>query len=214
MLLLTACQTTTQTPEKESWSQLFWDGQDYKVDSSQGEIEQKESQTKWQADIDYDNQKEKIVLENNILQVYKDNQEIWQTDPSWVVANVIIDDLNQDGEIEINFSVEKKRGRYRKNKEFKESDEVVSCFYIFKWRNNKLEPAWLSSPIDNAIDKVLVLDINQDNKKELVVLEKEGHLSVWSWNGWGFSNNFKSKENNFKNITEENNTIYIKKAWE
>lgn len=210
ILLFTACQTTSRTQEKKSFSQLLLDRQNYKIESTQENIEPKESQSEWQADVDYDGQNEKIVLENNALKVYKDNQEIWKTSEEWVVANVIIDDLNQDSEIEINFSVEKVRGRYRKNKVFEESDEEVSCFYIFKWRNNKIEPAWLSSPVDNKINKVIALDINNDSEKELAVLEKEGYLSIWSWNGWGFSNDFRSEENGFEDIVEKDNKIYVR----
>lgn len=220
-LLLTACQnkTTTQILEEETWSQLLWDGQNYKIETVQEKPEPKKQQIEWQADINYDNKNENIILENNILKVYKDNRVIWQTNADWQVENVIIDDLNQDKKIEINFSVEKIRGRYRKNKELKESDEKVNCFYIYQWKENQIKPTWLSSPLDKAIDKAIAFDINQDNKKELIVLENveaihesPQYISIWSWNGWGFSNDFQSDKDNFKDILEINNKVYIKKS--
>ncbi|MBU1177607.1 hypothetical protein KJ903_00130, partial [Patescibacteria group bacterium] len=209
VLFLAGCQTVDQNQVPESWAVLSWDGDDYGIKDRPDQSLSSPSPpaSEWWADIDYDGDKERTVLENNRISVAKNGQIFWQTDPAWQVGNVIIDDLNQDGEIEINFSVEKIRGEYRANRLFKESNDWTSCFYIYKWRDGAIRPAWLSSPLDEPIHQTVAHDLNQDNKKELVVLEKDQlhedyaqYISVWSWYGWGFSNDWRSEEGEFNNV--------------
>jgi hypothetical protein len=212
ILLLVGCTNSNSNNAQTPMSLLSWDGSNYQITDNNLDFQEIPFVSEWQADIDYDNENENIILDDKRLSVYKNNKLLWQTDTEWEVENVIIDDLNQDGKIEINFSLWKTRGKYRKLGQFLESDERVNCFYIYKWRDGEIKPAWLSSPLDNEINKVLAFDINQDSKNELIVLENAGHVSVWSWNGWGFSNDFRSNKNELKDFytDKENNTILMK----
>lgn len=204
LTILCGCSLTKENNENE-YLTLNWDN-GYKLSETADKHYSPEEKTEWSADIDYDGNDEKIILNENILTVYKDNNALWSTENEWKVENVIIDDLNLDGEIEINFCLWKKRGRYRKLGQFYESNDTVNCFYIFKWKDGELKPAWLSSPLDNPIFKAVPSDINNDNKKELAVLEEGNgnyakYVSIWTWNGWGFSNDFRASNDKYEGLS-------------
>lgn len=196
----------------QKYSIFYWDGQNYKeeekdIDSLTEVITKPEQEI----DFDGDGTNEKIELDNNTVFIYKGEKVWWQSDPDWQVENIILADLNGDGKIELNMPLWK-RGSFGDDLPFwvEENDtDLGNHFFIYGFKEGEIRPVWCSSTIDDPIKEMTASDINGDGKDELIVLEGTydqsqdalaKYVSIWSWNGWGFSNDFRSDEGQFFNL--------------
>ena len=75
-----------------------------------------------------------------------------------------------------------------------------------------MKPIWQSSNLEAPNCEFAIADIDRDGANDLVVNEGNysqkpecngNYIAVWKWNGWGFSNEWRSKEGNYSNITIE-----------
>ncbi len=194
---------------EQGYSVFYWDGQNYKEEEKDiSSLTEVITKPKQEIDFDYDGENEKVVLDNGVVSIYRKGEVWWQSDPDWQVENVLLADLNWDGKIELNMSLWK-QGSYGDDLPFwiEENDsDFGNHFFIYGFKEGEIRPIWCSSTIDYPIHKMAASDINGDGKDELVVLEGTydqpqdsltKYVGIWSWNDWGFSNDFRSEEDQF-----------------
>lgn len=181
--------------------------------SSKANVDIKEK--KISKDLDKDSLEETYILSQGKLKVIEDGKVIWETANNWWVDDFALNDSNNDRKIDINLSVWK-AGNFEKSKPLwvKENDlSIKNHFFVFDFsEEGEIKPVWQSSNLSNPNCEFTFADVDEDDKKELVVIEGEynedficegKYTAVWEWNGWGFSNEWRSKKGNFSNLEVE-----------
>jgi poly-gamma-glutamate synthesis protein (capsule biosynthesis protein) len=163
-------------------------------------------------DLDDDSVLENYKLENGRLTISENNQVIWQSKEEWWIDDFVLADSTNDGIKDINLSVWK-AGDYGPSKPFwvDENDpSVKNHFFIFDLINGEIKSVWQSSNLDAPNCKFDFSDLNHDGKNELIVIEGSysvdniecngEYAAVWQWNGWGFTNEWRSEKGIFNDL--------------
>ncbi len=169
---------------------------------------------KEQADLNNNLIQEIYVLENNRLAIAEKENIIWQSPDDWRIGNFFLADSNNDGISDINLSVWK-AGNFGESKPFwiEENDmSVKNHFFVFDFVNGAVKPIWQSSNLEKPNCEFIFADIDGDRKNDLIAIEGDysqepgcngNYVAVWKWNGWGFSNEWRSEKGNFANLEIE-----------
>lgn len=174
------------------------------------------------ADLDNDSLKETYSLKNGQLLITENSKTLWQSPGDWWIDNFVLADSNNDGVIDISMSLWKS-GDFGSSKPFwiRENDmSVKNHFFVYDLVNGKIKPIWGSSNLTVPNCEFKIADVNNDGENELITLEgdyidkllcKGKYVAVWKWNGWGFSNDWRSQKGSFSNLGLEkiDNSIYI-----
>jgi poly-gamma-glutamate synthesis protein (capsule biosynthesis protein) len=167
-----------------------------------------------QADLDGDSIKETYTLENGQLMIAENSKILWQSLSDWWIDDFVLADSNNDGIIDINLSVWKP-GNFGPSKPFwiKENDmSIKNHFFVLDLVGDTIKPIWQSSNLGVPNCEFTFADIDGDRKNDLITFEgdysqkpdcKGDYLAVWKWNGWGFSNEWRSEQGNFSNLEIE-----------
>ncbi len=154
---------------------------------------------------------EKMTIHDGILTISENEKNMWSSNEAWWVDSYSIADVDGDGKNDLALSVWKS-GNFGSSKPFwiKENDPAVkNHFFVFSFKDNRVVPLWQSSNLTVPNCEFLLSDLDGDKIMELVVLEgtyndnqtcKSNYLAVWQWNGWGFSNEYRSEVGVFKNL--------------
>jgi hypothetical protein len=168
------------------------------------------------ADLNNNFFQETYFLENGRLMVTEKSKTIWKSPDNWWVDDFDLADSNNDEFLEINLSLWK-AGSFGSSKPFwvKENDmSVKNHFFVFSFINNSMKLIWGSSNLSAPNCEFKFTDVDEDKKNELIVIEgdysqtlicKGDYLAVWKWNGWSFSNEWRSEKGNFSNLKIEKN---------
>lgn len=166
------------------------------------------------ADLNNNSFPEEYNLKNGRLTILEDRKIIWQSPDNWWIDNFIIADLNNDGVLDINLSVWKP-GNFGMSRPFwiKENDTAVkNHFFIFDLNNAKVKEVWSSSNLTAPNCEFEIDDVDNDGKNDLIVIEGDysqkqkcdgNYVAVWKWNGWGFSNEWRSERKKFSGLEIE-----------
>ncbi|MFA6255147.1 MAG: CapA family protein [Patescibacteria group bacterium] len=219
-----------------SQPRFFWNGKEYQettswqINLSSSPISPKvrfANRTFGAADLDSDGQPEEAVIVGQVGYLIKNDKVLWQSDKNWQLDNVLIGDFNNDGKIEVGFSLWKE-GSFGPDLPFweEENDKNISnhlFLYQFVETHNiaSLQMIWGSSALDQPIREMALADLDGDSKNELVVLEdtnsvgaiRESHLrnlSIWRFNEWNFVNFYKSRQGKFFDLKTDLNYIYLR----
>jgi hypothetical protein len=148
-----------------------------------------------------------IVLDRGALTVLHHGEEVWSSDPSWDVRQLLLADVNNDGQQEVAFVLWKP---FRlepaiiydtfKFPSLWEEGSLRNHLFIYGWRDSAWRHLWCSSPVADPIVELAAADVDGDGASELVVLEGSyempdapaSHVSVWRWSGWGFTLQWRS----------------------
>jgi poly-gamma-glutamate synthesis protein (capsule biosynthesis protein) len=166
------------------------------------------------ADVDGNSIPENYVLENGGLTITENSEMIWQSPHNWWIDDFVLADSNDDGVTDIHLSLWKS-GSFGASRPFwiKEDDaSVKNHFFILDFIDGSIKQVWGSSNLSRPNCEFQIADIDDDGKNDLIVIEGEysqkpecsgNHVAVWKWNGWGFSNEWRSEEGNFSNLEIE-----------
>jgi hypothetical protein len=166
-----------------------------------------------EADLNKDGINEEYHLEEGLLSIKEGSSLIWTSPVDWYIDDFILADVTNDGVIDISMSLWKP-GNFGYYKPFWVSENDMSIknhFFVYDF-TDELIPVWHSSNLDNKNQELLVTDIDNDTKNELIVIEqsydnysycKDNYISIWRWNSWGFSNVWKSRTGNYCNLAVE-----------
>lgn len=167
-----------------------------------------------QADLNNNSIKETYDLESGQLTIAENAKIIWQSPVYWWIDNFVIADSNNDRISDINLSVWK-AGNFGSSKPFWDKENEMSVknhLFIFNFAGDEIRPIWQSSNLSAPNCEFAIIDIDGDEKNDLVVSEGDysqkpicdgNYVAVWKWNGWGFSNEWRSEKGEFDNLEIE-----------
>ena len=156
---------------------------------------------------------ETYELKNGKLTIEENKKNIWESSDNWWIDDFNFNDSNNDGIVDINLSLWKP-GNFGKSKPFwvEENDmSIKNHFFILNLIGNSIKEVWGSSNLSNPNCEFKFGDIDNDKENELIVVEGDyleekcngNFIAVWKWNGWGFSNEWRSEKGNFSNLEIE-----------
>lgn len=147
-------------------------------------------------DLDGDGILEEYCLSEGTLTAKKGDKELWKTPANWQVEAFSLGDVNNDGQVELVFSLWKEGG-FGKIRPFwhtGKDDSYKNHLFVYELEEETFKPVWCSSDLDRPILSINILDIDDDGLNELVVDEGQYQqpiisrsLAVWQWDQWGFS---------------------------
>ncbi len=158
-----------------------------------------------QADFDGDSTPEALTLENGRAALRSGAQLRWQSPPDWQVRQVLIADLNHDGQPEAVLLVWRPfkpwpvdawlpyGGRI---KEFHNSAGMSCQIILIGWYENAFRERWAGSALAEPVNSLAAADLLGNGRQLLVTLESQyddppsapaRRLKIWEWNGFGFT---------------------------
>ena len=167
-----------------------------------------------QMDLDNNSIPENYVLENGRLTITENSKMSWRSPSDWWIDDFVLADSNNDGITDINLSLWKS-GNFGSSKPFwrKENDmSIKNHFFVLGFAGGSINQIWSSSNLGEPNCEFQIADVDNDGKNDLIVIEGDylqepkcngNHVAVWKWNGWGFSNNWRSEKGDFSNLEIE-----------
>lgn len=157
-----------------------------------------------------------VVLREGMVYVYQGGMQVWRSDPSWNVREMLPADVDNDGGQEVAFVLWKPfvlqprflYEDFRFEPTFEEGS-LRNHLFLYGWRDGKWRPLWSSSPIADPIRELAVGDIDGDGANELVVLEGSygdaldepaRRVTLWRWNGWGFTLHWRGAPGRYRDL--------------
>jgi len=165
-----------------------------------------------QADPNHDGQPECLALHSDQAQLYPgscpaagSSAVLWQSPPQWQVLQADFTDLNRDGSPEITLLVQRPFqpwpiDRFLPNggriEDFHDAGGQSCHLILVGWKHGKYQEVWAGSALVDPLRSFAAADLDGNSWQELVVLEgsyadspdQPAHvLSIWEWNGFGFS---------------------------
>jgi len=127
--------------------------------------------------------------------ILQDGIRVWESPLDWQVLDLALGDPNQDGRFEIILALEKTDKNGRK----------TNHPFIIGYRGGSYKDIWGGSAVTDPILELDLGDVDGDGEEELVVLEERGEesqqaVTVWKWNGWGFSLMWRSPEGRYQDL--------------
>jgi hypothetical protein len=145
----------------------------------------------------------KIIRNDGRVHVYGNESQVWESDLSWDVRRMLLTDLDSDAEQELALILWKpcllEPSVIYNHFGFTppcEEGTLRNHLFLYGWRDGEWRALWCSSPLADPIRELAVGDVDGDGDNEIVVLEGSygdavdepaRHVSVWRWNGWGFT---------------------------
>ena len=162
------------------------------------------------ADLNKNNLEELYILKNGSLNIKEDSKIIWQSTKDWLIDDFVLADSDNDGFLNINLSFWR-FGSFGTSKPFwieKNDKEFGNHFFVLSLNDQEVRQIWGSSRLSSPNCEFKIIDVNNDGSNELVVLEGDykdkicqgKYLAVWEWDGWGFSNKWRSTGESFSDL--------------
>jgi len=149
-------------------------------------------------DLSGDGRLEKAVLENRRVRVEGRGLAPWESPAEWEVLDLTAGDPDGDGRQELLLALQKPD----------RSGVLLSHPYLLGYRSGQLRLVWGGSAVNDPILEVELGDMDGDGRQELAVLEalRSGEsraVSLWRWNGWGFTRIWRSPPAGYRNLRLE-----------
>jgi hypothetical protein len=158
----------------------------------------------YSADLNGDGKTECLYLASEILQITDcHGKALWQSPADWQVKEAQIGDLNRDGKPEVDLLVWRPFKPWPIDK-FLPSGGRISTFHdraglschviLIGWVRGGYNELWAGSALIQPVSQLQAVDLDGDGWQELAALEGQydrleqgGYLTVWKWNGFGFT---------------------------
>lgn len=146
-------------------------------------------------DLTGDGLPETIHLESGRLTLSQPGLPDWSSPPEWQVQTWASGDPNLDGRQELLLLVLKAD----------RAGVVLSHPFVLGHREGEYRVIWGGSAASDPILDLRLADLDLDGRQELVVLEEMGDrsgraLSFWRWNGWGFTQIWRSEPGGYRSL--------------
>ena len=175
-----------------------------------------------QTDINANGTPETYVFSQGQLAIYEGDVALWQSQSDWWVDSYSVADATGDGKLDLALSVWKE-GDYGPSKPFWVTQNDMSTrnhlfVYSYDAPTAKIVPVWQSSNLDAPNCDAAFADVDSDGKQELVVVEgsydawpecKGQYVAVWSWNGWGFANDWRSETGAYNHLVANGSDVVV-----
>jgi len=154
-----------------------------------------------------------MLIKAGRLEVKKDDKIIWTSPPAWQVQEAHMADLNGDGQEDI-AALTMAPGEFGQVKPFwvtQDDKDVRQHIYIFNLKENIFHPVWMASRIYRPTCAFRLGRILPNGHNQLVTLDaatttsdgscSASHVSIWGWNGWGFSRIWQSATGTYSGLS-------------
>jgi hypothetical protein len=156
------------------------------------------------ADLDDDDQDERITLDAGIASIYQGDRLLWSSPKEWHVEQAQITNLNRDETRELTLLLWRDFSPWPidaylvhpgRIQDF-HNREGRSCHLILiGWLGNEYGELWAGSALADPILAFTSVDLDGDGWDELIGLESQydnppngnQSITIWEWNGFGFS---------------------------
>ncbi len=155
-------------------------------------------------DLNADDIQEKVILEQGTVRVLQEGFLLWSSPPDWEVTQARIADLNRDDQLEIALLLWREFAPWPidawlvypgRIKEFHDQVDRSCHVILIGWRAQNFVELWAGSALSEPLLAFEAVDLNDDGNQELIALEaryngpsnKAQAVSVWEWNGFGFT---------------------------
>lgn len=156
------------------------------------------------ADLDQDGQLECLEAEGGSVHITDCAATVlWRSPEGWLVPEAFMADLTNDGQAEAVLLVWRAFRPWPIDRIMKHGGRINSfhdskgnsCQVILiGWHNAAYQEVWAGSALPKALSQLTPADLDGDGRLELAALESEydqgrqgGRLTVWRWQGFGFS---------------------------
>jgi poly-gamma-glutamate synthesis protein (capsule biosynthesis protein) len=166
-----------------------------------------EGRFQWiESDLTGNGKPEQVALEAGRVRIESAGLTGWESPADWRVIDLAAGDPNRDGRQELLMALQKPDG----------SGVLLSHPYILGYRGGEFRVLWGGSAASDPILEVGLGDLDGDGLQELAVLEElhdgQGQaVSLWRWNGWGFSQIWRSASGRYDNLrlSQEHEGRYV-----
>jgi len=156
-------------------------------------------------DLDGDGKAETLVIDRGKLIIRGAEETAWESPAGWDVRQAAISDLNRDRQPEAVLMVWRKFApwpidRFLPNPgriaDFHDPQGNSCAIILIGWRQGSFRELWAGSALAEPVKGFTTADLDADGFPELVTLDARytdpvrlpaRNLSVWEWNGFGFS---------------------------
>lgn len=147
-------------------------------------------------DLNGDGRVEAVTLEGGRLSLRQDGLADWTSPPEWQVQSWASGDPNFDGRQELLLHVHKPD----------RAGVVLSHPFLVGHRQGEYRLLWGGSAASDPILDLRLADLDLDGRQELVVREELASgsgraLSFWRWNGWGFTQIWRSEPGDYRSLS-------------
>ncbi len=155
------------------------------------------------ADLNSDGKIESIVLHGNRVSIQAGPDTLWSSPSEWKIDQAQITDLDHDGRPELTLLVWRPFTPWPINSFLPHGGRISgfhdaqnqSCHIILiAWKQTEFRELWAGSALAEPILDFSAGDWNGDGRQELMAVEtgydqpaEAKALSLWEWNGFGFS---------------------------
>ena len=170
------------------------------------------------ADLDGDGQAEVLGIENGRAALRRGPDAVWSSPAEWEVREARLTDLDQDEALEIALLIWRDFEPWPIDAYIPSPGRIAafhdasgrSCHLILiGWRQGRFEELWAGSALSRPLTAFEPADVDADGSQELAALESRyddpdgqaSTVSVWAWNGFGFTLQARSSAGRFTNLT-------------
>jgi len=156
-----------------------------------------------EADLNSDGTNEHILLHGNAVSIVGGSDTLWASPPKWQIRAAQVTDLNHDSQPELTLMVWRPFAPWPVDAVLPHGGRIAgfhdaqnqSCHIILiGWVGGTFRELWAGSALAKPLLDFYAADWNQDGRQELMAVETEYDrplegkaLSLWEWNGFGFS---------------------------
>jgi hypothetical protein len=175
-------------------------------------------------DLNKDGQPETVDLQEGKVEILSQGIPVWSSPTDWNVVQSEITDLNHDGNPEVTLLLWREfkpwpidafiphPGRIG---DFHDHENQSCHLILIGWSQGAYHELWAGSALANPLLAFSVFDINRDGRQEMAVLESRydahfletSRITIWEWNGFGFTLLSRGPEGYFHSITTVKTTL-------
>ena len=170
------------------------------------------------ADLDGEGSMESLELIGGRAVIRREDAVLWSSPEDWEVIQGSISDLNRDDQPEVALLLWREFAPWPVDaymlhpgriQDFHDAHNRSCHLILIGWRRQTFREIWAGSALSDPIAAFSAIDIDGDDRQELIALEGTYDrnkqvaeaITVWDWNGFGFTLRWRSLEGRFQALT-------------
>lgn len=138
----------------------------------------------WQEEKDLRTERDglQVSLSRRQAEVFEGETLLWKTEPEWKIQDVLLCDIDHDGQEEL-LLLCWKVGRFGEKRPFwikKDEKKWSQHIFIYDVEDREVKAKWMSSYLPTD-----VAEWRFDTEKRLILKDPKGEETSWDWISWG-----------------------------